>query len=168
MAALSAIYSIGLWLIGVELAFLIGLGTGVLSFIPYAGFLLGATSAAIASVAQTGDVWSVLPVLAVFGFGQALEGIVLTPWLVGDRIGLHPVAVLFSVLAGAQLFGFLGVLLALPVASVVMVLLRHAHDLYRGSGFYGSCKETAGKGPMKSEEGEAGSAATRGVPDRKA
>ncbi|HWP01797.1 MAG TPA: AI-2E family transporter [Methylococcus sp.] len=166
MAALGAVYSIGLWLIGVELAFLIGLGAGLLSFIPYAGFLLGATSAAIASVVQTGDVWSVLPVLAVFGFGQALEGIVLTPWLVGDRIGLHPVAVLFSILAGGQLFGFLGVLLALPVASVVMVLLRHAHDLYRESGFYGSGKGTAGNGPVKSEEGEAGSAGTSEVSNR--
>jgi predicted PurR-regulated permease PerM len=166
MAVLGAVYSIGLWLVGVELAFLIGLGAGVLSFIPYAGFLLGATSAGIASAAQTGDAWSLLPVLAVFGFGQALEGIVLTPWLVGDRIGLHPVAVLFSILAGGQLFGFLGVLLALPVASVVMVLLRHAHDLYRGSGFYGAGKGTAGDGPVKSEEGEDGSAGTSGISER--
>jgi predicted PurR-regulated permease PerM len=62
---------------------------------------------------------------------------VLTPMLVGDKIGLHPVAVMFAVLAGGQLFGFLGILLALPVASVIMVLLRHVHDLYRYSDFYG-------------------------------
>jgi predicted PurR-regulated permease PerM len=66
-----------------------------------------------------------------------LEGMLLTPMLVGDRIGLHPVAVIFAILAGGQLFGFTGVLLALPVAAVIMVLLRHAHDLYRLSGLYG-------------------------------
>ena len=69
--------------------------------------------------------------------GQLLEGMVLTPLLVGDRIGLHPVAVIFAILAGGQLFGFTGVLLALPVAAVIMVLLRHAHDLYKLSGLYG-------------------------------
>ena len=69
--------------------------------------------------------------------GQMLEGMVLTPMLVGDRIGLHPVAVIFAILAGGQLFGFTGVLLALPVAAVIMVLLRHAHDLYKLSGLYG-------------------------------
>jgi len=74
----------------------------------------------------------------VFGIGQLLEGFVLTPWLVGDRIGLHPVAVIFAVLAGGQLFGFLGILLALPVASIVMVLLRYAHHRYVGSGLYGA------------------------------
>jgi predicted PurR-regulated permease PerM len=68
--------------------------------------------------------------------GQALEGMVLTPMLVGDKIGLHPVAVMFAVMAGGQLFGFLGILLALPVASIIMVLLRHVHELYRDSDFY--------------------------------
>jgi len=77
-------------------------------------------------------------VLAVFGVGQLLEGTVLTPTLVGDRIGLHPVAVIFAVLAGGQLFGFFGVLLALPTASVIMVLLRHAHQRYLSSRLYDS------------------------------
>jgi predicted PurR-regulated permease PerM len=72
----------------------------------------------------------------VFGIGQLLEGLLLTPWLVGDRIGLHPVAVIFAVLAGGQLFGFLGVLLALPVAAVIMVLLRHLHQSYVNSELY--------------------------------
>jgi predicted PurR-regulated permease PerM len=70
-----------------------------------------------------------------------LEGMVLTPKLVGDRIGLHPVAVIFAVLAGGQLFGFLGVLLALPIASVIMVLIRHIHDRYKGSELYGVPQE---------------------------
>ena len=75
-------------------------------------------------------------VLVVFGVGQSLEGMVLTPKLVGDRIGLHPVAVIFAVLAGGQLFGFLGILLALPVAAAMNVLVRHAHDLYQTSSLY--------------------------------
>lgn len=75
--------------------------------------------------------------LIVFGIGQLLEGFVLTPWLVGDRIGLHPVAVIFAVLAGGQLFGFVGVLLGLPLAAVVMVLLRHGHERYLSSKLYG-------------------------------
>jgi predicted PurR-regulated permease PerM len=136
MLALTAIYCTGLWLVGLDLAFLVGCLAGMVSFIPYAGSLVGIASASIAAIVQFGDLWSLVPVLMVFGVGQAIEGIFLTPWLVGDRIGLHPVAVIFSVLAGGQLFGFLGVLLALPVASVVMVLIRHVHDVYKDSSFY--------------------------------
>jgi len=137
MLALGAIYSIGLWLAGLDLALLIGLFAGLVSFIPYMGATFGMVSASVAAIAQFGDLWSLVPVLAVFAVGQTLEGTVLTPKLVGDRIGLHPVAVIFAVLAGGQLFGFLGVLLALPTASVVMVLVRHAHELYLGSQLYG-------------------------------
>jgi predicted PurR-regulated permease PerM len=72
----------------------------------------------------------------VFAVGQLIEGFVLSPWLVGDRIGLHPVAVIFAVMAGGQLFGFFGVLLALPVAAVILVLLRHSHEHYLQSAFY--------------------------------
>ena len=75
--------------------------------------------------------------IAVFGVGQMLEGMVLSPLLVGDRIGLHPVAVIFAVIAGGQLFGFFCVLLALPVAAAIVVLLRHSHDEYKRSGLYG-------------------------------
>ena len=81
--------------------------------------------------------YPLIGIAVVFMIGQMLEGMVLTPMLVGDRIGLHPVAVIFAILAGGQLFGFTGVLLALPVAAVIMVLLRHAHDLYKLSGLYG-------------------------------
>jgi predicted PurR-regulated permease PerM len=100
------------------------------------GATVGVISASIAAIAQFENLWSLIPVLIVFSVGQLLEGSVLTPKLVGDRIGLHPVAVIFAVLAGGQLFGFLGILLALPVASVVMVLLHHAHDRYLISPFY--------------------------------
>ncbi len=136
MAALGTIYSVGLWLAGLDLALLIGMFSGLVSFIPYAGSITGVVAASIAALAQFGDLWSVVPVLAVFGVGQMLEGIWLTPWLIGNKIGLHPVAVIFAVLAGGQLFGFLGVLLALPAASLIMVLLRHIHGFYKMSELY--------------------------------
>ena len=75
-------------------------------------------------------------VALVFGIGQVIEGMLLTPLLVGDRIGLHPVAVIFAVLAGGQLFGFIGVLLGLPAAAVIAVLLRYAHERYMKSELY--------------------------------
>ncbi|MGZ8216115.1 AI-2E family transporter [Methylomagnum sp.] len=140
MAALGTIYSLGLWLVGVNLGLLIGMFAGLVSFIPYAGATTGIVLASVVALAQFGEFGPVLWVWAVFGVGQTLEGMWLTPTLVGNRIGLHPVAVIFAVLAGGQLFGFLGVLLALPLASVVMVLLRHAHELYKESDLYSDTK----------------------------
>lgn len=136
MLALGLIYSLGLWLAGLKLAFLIGMGAGLLSFVPYLGSILGVGGALIATLVEHHDLIHVVYVLAVFAVGQTLEGFVLTPWLVGDRIGLHPVAVIFAILAGGQLFGFIGILLALPVAAVLMVVLRHVHDQYVTSGLY--------------------------------
>jgi predicted PurR-regulated permease PerM len=136
MLALGLIYSIGLWMAGLKLAFLIGMGAGLLSFVPYLGGILGVGGAVIAALVEHRDLIHVVYVLVVFGVGHGLEGFVLTPWLVGDRIGLHPVAVIFAILAGGQLFGFIGVLLALPVTAVLGVLLRHLHEQYVGSGLY--------------------------------
>ena len=136
MLALGVIYSTGLWLIGLELALLIGMMAGLISFVPYLGAIVGIVVACLAAILQFHDVMFLIPVVIVFTVGQSLESMLLTPWLVGDQIGLHPVAVIFAVLAGGRLFGFMGVLLALPVASVVMVLLRHIHGTYTGSGFY--------------------------------
>lgn len=136
MLALGVIYSVGLWLIDLNLAILIGMIAGLVSFVPYLGSIVGIVIACVAALLQFQDPMYLIPVSIVFIVGQSLEGMLLTPWLVGDKIGLHPVAVMFSVLAGGQLFGFLGVLLALPVASVVMVILRHIHDIYRDSTFY--------------------------------
>jgi len=138
MLALGAIYSIGLTLVGVDIALLIGMSAGLVSFIPYLGGIVGVIAALIATLVQHGDWLHVGLVLAVFAIGQTIEGFVLTPWLVGDRIGMHPVAVIFAIMAGGQLFGFLGVLLALPVAAIVMVLLRYAHERYTSSGLYGA------------------------------
>jgi predicted PurR-regulated permease PerM len=137
MLALAAIYSVGLLLCGLELALIVGVIAGLVSFVPYLGFIVGVTLAGMAAVAQFHDLIHLFWVLVVFAVGQALESLWLSPWLVGDRIGLHPVAVIFAVLAGGQLFGFLGVLLALPAAAVVVVLLRHTHDAYRASALYG-------------------------------
>jgi len=136
MLALAMFYSAGLMWIGLELGLLIGLLAGLVSFVPYLGFIIGIAAAGLAALLQFQELLPLAYVALVFGLGQLLEGTVLTPWLVGDRIGLHPVAVIFAVLAGGQLFGFLGVLLALPVAAVIAVLLRYLHARYQASDLY--------------------------------
>lgn len=136
MVALGVIYAVGLAIIGLDFALLIGMLAGLLSFVPYLGFIVGLLTASLAVLMQSHDLMHLVPVLIVFGVGQVIEGAVLTPWLVGDRIGLHPVAVIFAVLAGGELFGFVGVLLALPTAAVLAVVLRHVHAHYRGSPLY--------------------------------
>ncbi|MDR0210582.1 MAG: AI-2E family transporter [Pseudomonas putida] len=137
MLALGLIYAGGLMLVGLELGLLIGLLAGLAAIVPYMGFIIGIGAALIVGLFQFGgDLYPMLGIVAVFMVGQALEGMVLTPLLVGDRIGLHPVAVIFAILAGGELFGFTGVLLALPVAAVIMMLLRHVHDLYKESDMY--------------------------------
>ncbi|MCY1428109.1 sporulation integral membrane protein YtvI [compost metagenome] len=142
MVALGVIYAAGLMLVGLELGLLIGLIAGLAAIVPYMGFIIGIGAALLAGLFQFGgDLYPMLGIVAVFMVGQALEGMVLTPLLVGDRIGLHPVAVIFSILAGGELFGFTGVLLALPVAAVIMVLVRHVHDLYKDSEIYGRADE---------------------------
>lgn len=141
MVCLGIIYSIGLSVAGLEWSLTIGILAGLVSFVPYLGVIFGVLTAGLAVLIQSQDAVQLLWVLVVFGIGQMLEGMVLTPWLVGDRVGLHPVAVIFAVLAGGQLFGFMGILLALPVASVLAVLLRHARERYRESDFYGETDE---------------------------
>ncbi len=136
MLALGLIYTAGLMLVGLDLAILIGLIAGVVGFVPYLGIIIGGGAALIAAAVQFQDWFHPGMVLLVFIVGQMLEGFVLTPWLVGDRVGLHPVAVIFAILAGGQLFGFLGVLLALPVAAVLMVVLRWGHERYLDSALY--------------------------------
>lgn len=136
MLCLGVIYSVGLWLVGLELALLIGMIAGLASIVPYLGFVVGVGAALIAAIFQFGDVFYLVAVVVVFGIGQVIESTVLVPLLVGDRIGLHPVAVIFAVLAGGQLFGFVGVLLALPVAAVLMVLVRYMLHRYKESETY--------------------------------
>jgi predicted PurR-regulated permease PerM len=141
MVALGILYGVGLWLVGISVGPLIGMIAGLISFVPYLGAITGVIMAVIAALVQYQDWAHVALVLIVFAIGQTLEGYVLVPRLVGEKIGLHPVAVIFAVLAGGELFGFLGVLLALPVASVVMVLLRYAHERYTASQLYRASDE---------------------------
>lgn len=138
MLCLGTIYAVGLKLVGLELSLLIGMLAGLLSFIPYMGLIVGIVVASIAVMLQTQDPSNLLWVGAVFIVAQMIEGTILTPLLVGDRIGLHPVAVIFSVLAGGQLFGFFGILLALPVFAILAVVMRHLHKTYKDSDLYGS------------------------------
>jgi predicted PurR-regulated permease PerM len=136
MLALAIYYGVALTLIGISVGPLIGMVAGLLSFVPYLGFITGFAAAIIASLVTHGDWTHLLMVIGVFVVGQLLEGYVLVPRLVGEKIGLHPVAVIFAVLAGGYLFGFLGVLLALPAASVILVLLRYLAQRYKQSDLY--------------------------------
>ena len=136
MLAMSAFYVIGLWLVGLNMALPIGLVAGLLGFVPYLGITTGIVLALLVAALQFTSLAQVVPVLLVFGLGQLLEGMVLTPKLVGDRIGLHPVVVIFALLAGGQLFGFAGVLLALPVSAAFAVGLRHIKSSYLHSDTY--------------------------------
>jgi predicted PurR-regulated permease PerM len=108
----------------------------VISFIPYVGTITGFVLGIVLAFAQFGDVTHVLYVVAVFAVGQFLEGNFLTPKLVGDSVGLHPVWVMFALLAGGVLLGFLGLLLAVPTAAIIGVLVRHAVKRYKLSSLY--------------------------------
>jgi predicted PurR-regulated permease PerM len=134
--ALAAYYGIALSLIGLEFGLLVGVAAGLVSFVPYAGAALGFAVGAGIAYAQFAT-WAPLAwVAAAFAAGQILEGYVLTPRLVGDRVGLHPVWIIFALLAGGALFGFTGLLLAVPAAAAVGVLVRFAVRRYRGSALY--------------------------------
>lgn len=165
MFLLGCIYALGLSLIGLDLALLIGMLAGLASIVPYLGFAVGIVAAMFAALFQFQDAIHLVYVLIVFLIGQGLEGMVLTPWLVGDRIGLHPVAVIFAVLAGGQLFGFIGILLALPVAAVTMVFIRHLHINYLRSELYGDSLDVPGADPPQGQgdqQGDSGKAESPG------
>ena len=136
MGVLAVYYVIGLTLAGLQFALPIGILTGLLVFIPYVGFGLGLTLGVLAALLQWTGWPAFLAVMAVYGVGQLLENYVLVPWLVGDRIGLHPLAVIFALLAFGQLFGFAGVLLALPASAALLVGLRHLRAAYNASDLY--------------------------------
>ncbi len=134
---LGTIYGVGLSLVGLEFGFVIGLIAGLISFIPFVGTLVGATLSIGMALAQFPPDWmGVVKVAAVFMTGYLLEGNVLSPKLVGDRVGLHPVWIMFALLAGGSLLGFVGVLIAVPVAAVIGVLVRYLLARYHASGFY--------------------------------
>ena len=136
MVIMAAVYGGGLWLIGLDSGFAIGVVAGGLVFIPYVGAGIGLLLATLAALLQFGSVVGLAKMLAVFAVGQSLESFFVTPKLVGERIGLHPLVVIFALMAFGQLFGFVGIMLALPASAVLLVLLRVGGKRYAASAFY--------------------------------
>ena len=133
---LGVMYSIGLKLVGLELGLLVGFIAGIISFIPYVGSITGFVVGCVLAFAQYGDFSHVVYVIIVFMVGQFIEGNFLTPKLVGESVGLHPVWVMFALLAGGVLLGFLGLMLAVPIAAIIGVLVRNAIKRYKKSSLY--------------------------------
>lgn len=170
MVGLAIFYAVALKLVGLQLGPLIGMIAGLVSFVPYLGFIVGIVASIIAVLVQFHDTFHLVLVLVVFGIGNLLESYVLVPKLVGDRIGLHPVAVIFAVLAFGELFGFIGVLLALPMASIAVVLLRFLRERYEASPLYAGHeppKIVSSSGEtIEDEDGDDDAAETRDPPDQ--
>lgn len=136
MGVLAVYFSVALALFGFDLALPVGVFTGLAFFIPYLGFGLGMLLAFLAGILQFGSLYGVFVVAGVYGVGQLVESFFLTPRLVGERIGLHPLAVIFALLAFGQVFGFLGVLIALPASAVLLVAIRRLRASYMLSKLY--------------------------------
>jgi len=138
MLILAVYYSAALAIAGFDIALPVGILTGLLVFIPYVGFGLGLVLALIAAILQFSGFYGLIAVAIIYGIGQILESFILTPKLVGERIGLHPLVVIFALLAFGQLFGFVGVLLALPASAIMSVMVQHLRRHYLSSSFYNS------------------------------
>jgi predicted PurR-regulated permease PerM len=136
MLILAVYYSAGLALFGLDLALPIGVFTGLAMFVPYLGFGIGLVMALVSGLLQFGSIKVLVMLVAVYGSGQVIEGFFLTPRLVGERIGLHPLAVIFALLAFGQMFGFVGVLVALPASAVLLVAMRRLRASYVASRLY--------------------------------
>jgi predicted PurR-regulated permease PerM len=136
MVLMSGYYVLALWVAGLEFALPVGILAGVLVFVPYLGMIVGLSLATVAAVMQFSSFGGVLWVWGAFGAGQLIEGMVVTPLLVGERVGLHPLAVIFALLAFGQVFGFFGLLLALPLSAILLVALRHGKAWYLSSNMY--------------------------------
>ena len=134
--ALGSFYAVGLSLAGLDLGLVVGLGAGLISFIPYVGTIIGGAVSIGLALAQFSEVSPVVVVAAIFIAGQVLEGYALSPWLVGSKVGLHPVWMIFALLAGGSLLGFLGILIAIPVAAILGVLIRFGLSRYLDSPYY--------------------------------
>ena len=136
MAILGTFYAVALSLTGLNYAIAIGLLTGLLVFIPYVGAFIGVCIATLIGVIQYNDIWELFVIWGLFAFAQTVESIVLTPNIVGDKVGLHPVWIMFALMSGGLLFGFIGVLLAVPVATLIGTLIKFAFKQYTNSSFY--------------------------------
>lgn len=133
---LGTFYSLGLYFVGLDLGILVGFIAGIVSFIPYVGSIVGFIISMSIAFAQFDSMMPILQVVFVFGLGQFIEGNFLTPKLVGDNVGLHPVWIMFALLSGGVLLGFLGLMIAVPVAAIIGVLIRHALENYKKSSLY--------------------------------
>ncbi|MGA0033024.1 MAG: AI-2E family transporter [Burkholderiales bacterium] len=136
MLGMGLFYTVALWAVGLDFALSVGMLAGLVTFVPYLGVIIGVLLATMTGALQFQDLSQLAWVWGVFVAGNLLEGYVLVPWLVGDRIGLHPVAVIFALLAFGSLFGFFGVLLALPVSAALLVWARHLRRDYLASDMY--------------------------------
>jgi predicted PurR-regulated permease PerM len=136
MLAMAAFYSIGLALFGFDLAVPVGVFTGLSIFIPYVGFGLGLLLALMAALLQFANLYGLVAVAVVFGVGQLVESLFLTPRLVGERIGMNPLMVIFALLAFGHLLGFIGVLVALPLSALIVVAVRRLLGAYLASPMY--------------------------------
>ena len=136
MLVMAVFYSVGMAVFGLDLALPIGIFTGLAMFVPYLGFGIGLILAVLAGLLQFASIKALVMVAVVYGVGQVLESLVLTPRLVGERIGLHPLAVIFALLAFGQILGFVGVLIALPASAVLLVAMRRLQASYMASKLY--------------------------------
>jgi predicted PurR-regulated permease PerM len=141
---LGTFYAVGLTLAGLNFGFLIGMATGILAFIPYVGLLFGCAIGLIVAFLQFGDMTNIAIIASIFIIGQVIEGNFVTPKLVGDKVGLHPVWVIFGMLAGGALLGFTGILLAVPLSAIIGVLIRFSLNQYLASPLFKN-----GKKPLK-------------------
>ena len=135
---MAGLYSIGLFFCGTPMSLFIGLLAGLASLVPYLGLVFGFVPAAILTFMQTQDWVLVFGVAGVFAVVQGLEGMIITPRIVGEKIGLHPVAIILAVLLGAEFFGLVGVIVSVPVAAALNVLFTHGLNEYKASSFYTS------------------------------
>lgn len=133
---LGTIYSLGLYATGLHLGVVVGFVAGIISFIPYVGSITGFVTAITIALIQFNTPGPIIAVAGVFLFGQMLEGLYLTPKLVGDSVGLHPVWVMFALLAGGVILGFLGIMIAVPVAAIIGILIKHFIEKYKKSEIY--------------------------------
>jgi predicted PurR-regulated permease PerM len=136
MLLMGVYYTAGLWLAGLDYALSVGVLAGLATFVPYLGVIVAAVLGLLTGLLQFDTLVPLVWIAAVCGFAKVLEGYILVPYLVGDRIGLHPAAVIFALVAFGQLFGFVGVLLALPASAALLVAARHLRRRYLDSGLY--------------------------------
>ncbi len=151
VCVLALLYSIGLSIVGIKMAVLIGLLTGLFAFIPYAGVAIGMTLSLLVCILEYHGPGQIVGVVLVFGVVQSLDGLFLTPYIVGERVGIGPVGVIIALMIGGTLFGFSGVLLAVPTAAAVVVILKRGISAYKDSRFY---QKGAERPPMAEEIAE--------------